>query len=222
MFFYTIWDGEVVNNRSIDNETINDVIKKDETMKDGRGTSVKIRDMILISLFAAMTAVGAFINIPTPSVPFSLQFVFSAYSGVLLGSKRGLLSQLLYIGIGLTGIPVFTRGGGLSYVLQPSFGFLLGFAAGSFVIGLFTERMKGPTMPKLLVAVLAGLACTYLIGVPYLYFIINVLAEAGKKISFQTAIAWGFTPFVLFDLIKAVIVALSGTIVLPILRKHGF
>lgn len=132
------------------------------------------------------------------------------------------MSQLLYIGIGLAGIPVFTKGGGIGYVLQPSFGFILGFAACAFIIGLFAEKMIRPSMPKLLAAVLAGLASTYLIGVPYLYFIVNALAEAGKGISFQTAVAWGFTPFILFDIIKAVIVAASGTVILPILRKQGF
>ena len=73
---------------------------------------MKTKDLVLIALFAALTAAGGFINIPTPFVPFSLQFLFCAYAGVLLGAKRALLSQLLYLAIGLAGLPVFTKGGG--------------------------------------------------------------------------------------------------------------
>ena len=70
---------------------------------------LKTKDMILIALFAALTAIGAFIKIPTPLVPFTLQYLFCAYSGILLGAKHGLYSQLLYLGVGLMGFPVFTQ-----------------------------------------------------------------------------------------------------------------
>ena len=73
-----------------------------------------IRQMIFVALFAALTAIGGFIRIPLGPVPFTLQFLFSAYAGVLLGARLGLYSQILYVGIGLLGIPIFTRGGGIS------------------------------------------------------------------------------------------------------------
>ena len=84
------------------------------------------RNMVLAALFAALTAIGAFLQIPTGTVPITLQFLFTALAGLLLGWKWGAISQLLYVGIGLLGLPVFTQGGGIGYVLQPSFGFLLG------------------------------------------------------------------------------------------------
>lgn len=91
-------------------------------IKKGAGfVRLKTREMILIALFAALTSIGAFIKIPTPIVPLTLQYLFCAYSGILLGSKLGLYSQLLYLVIGLMGFPVFTQGGGLTYIFSANF-----------------------------------------------------------------------------------------------------
>lgn len=180
---------------------------------------IKTRDMILISMFAALTAIGAFIKIPTPIVPFTLQFLFCAYSGVFLGSKHGLYSQLLYVGIGLVGIPIFAKGGGPAYVLQPTFGYLLGFIVCAFVIGKFTEKIKQVTFIKILKPVLLGLFFVYLLGVSYMYMIVNVYF--GKAMSVKAAITAGFTPFITSDLILSVIIAYSAVHVIPVLRRAG-
>ena len=180
---------------------------------------MKTKDLVLIALFAALTAVGGFLNIPTPTVPFSLQFLFCAYAGVLLGSKKALMSQLLYLAIGLIGVPVFTKGGGIGYVLQPSFGFLLGFAVCAFIIGLIVEREPKPGFLRITTAVSLGLLSTYVIGALYLYFITNYLAAPGSEINIATAIAWGVSPFIAFDLIKVAIVSVTSLKILPALRR---
>jgi biotin transport system substrate-specific component len=182
---------------------------------------MKTRNLVLIALFAALTAIGGFLNIPTPTVPFSLQFLFCAYAGVLLGSKNALLSQVLYLSIGLIGLPVFTKGGGIGYVFQPSFGFLLGFAVCAFIIGLIVERAAKPSLMRITLAVLLGLLSTYIIGTIYLYLITNYLAAPGNEINFSTAIAWGVTPFILFDLIKVAIVSITSLKILPVLRRFS-
>lgn len=182
---------------------------------------MKTKDLVLIALFTALTIVGGFLNIPTPTVSFSLQFVFCAYAGVLLGAKRALLSQLLYIAIGLVGLPVFTKGGGISYVFQPSFGFILGFALCAFVIGLIVERSPEPGIVRLSSAVLAGLFMVYLVGVPYLYFMVNYISPPGSGISFAKAISLGFTPFIIFDILKVILVVATGLKILPILRRYN-
>ena len=112
------------------------------------------RNMVLAALFAALTAIGAFLQIPTGTVPITLQFLFTALAGLLLGWKWGAISQLLYVGIGLLGLPVFTQGGGIGYVLQPSFGFLLGLIPAAAVIGALTARRTGYL--TVLAAVLVG------------------------------------------------------------------
>jgi len=180
----------------------------------------KVRDMILIAMFAALTAVGAFIKIPTPIVPITLQFLFCAYAGIFLGARKGFISMVLYVGIGLAGIPIFTKGGGIGYIFEPTFGYLIGFILCAFVIGHFTERMEKITVAKILPAILAGLAAVYIVGVPYLYMIFNVYL--GKPVSFATALAWGFTPFIVTDIIISILVALTAVRVMPILRKSGY
>ena len=101
--------------------------------------------MILCALFAALTAVGAFFKIPFALAAISLQFLFTAMAGVLLGAGYGALSQAVYVLIGLVGVPIFALGGGFSYIFQPTFGFLLGLIPCAFVIG---KLAKIPTPVK--------------------------------------------------------------------------
>lgn len=182
--------------------------------------NLTLREMILISIFAALTAAGAFIKIPTPLVPFTLQFLFCAYSGIFLGGKKALYSQVLYVAIGLIGIPIFANGGGPAYVLQPTFGYLLGFILCAFTIGKLTEATQRLNIAKLLGAVLTGLFFVYLLGVSYLYMIVNFYLH--KQMTVSTAIAVGFTPYITADLILSVLVALTALRVVPILQRAGF
>lgn len=177
------------------------------------------REMILIALFAALTAIGAFIKIPTPFVPFTLQFLFCAYSGVFLGGKHALYAQLLYVGTGLIGIPIFTNGGGPAYVLQPTFGYLLGFIACAFFIGKMTDRFETITFTKMLPVVLGGLFLVYLFGIAHLYGILNFVLN--KPVSIYKTLAIGFFPFITFDIIHAIIVSVTSVYIVPILKRNG-
>ena len=179
-----------------------------------------LREMILISIFAALTAVGAFIRIPTPLVPFTLQFLFCAYSGVFLGGRKGLYSQMLYVGIGLIGIPVFASGGGPAYVLQPTFGYLLGFIVCSYTIGQLVQHFSTITFIKVYSAVLLGLFFVYVCGVGYLYLIVNFYLH--KQMTLQAAIGVGLLPYITSDLILSVLITLTAVRIIPILRKSGY
>lgn len=181
---------------------------------------VSVKDLILIPLFTALTAVGAFIQVPMPLVSFTLQTFFVALSGVLLGSKKGLLSQLLYVLLGLAGAPIFTKGSGIGYVFQPTFGYLIGFIIGAFVIGLLVERLKKINLINIYLCILVGLAIIYVVGVPYLYMISNFYA--GKAMTFGIAISYGFVPFIGGDLLSLIIAALVSARVLPILKRLGY
>ena len=99
----------------------------------------KTKNMILCAMFVALIAVGAFIKIPVPAVPFTLQYLFTMLAGLLLGAKLGFISVCIYIALGLAGLPVFASGGGISYIFQPSFGYIIGFAVGTFVTGSSTS-----------------------------------------------------------------------------------
>ena len=124
----------------------------------------KTRMMILAALFAALTAVGAFIRFPLGAMSVTLQFMFTAMAGVLLGAKWGAVSQTVYVVLGLVGLPVFTMGGGIGYVMQPSFGFLLGLIPSTAVIGALTHRHT--ERPRLFLGCLLGDLVLYLFGVP--------------------------------------------------------
>ena len=112
--------------------------------------------MALCSLFTALIAIGAFLQIPLPNFDyFTLQFFFVLMAGMLLGARLGALSAALYVLIGLLGIPVFAAGGGISYVLRPSFGFLLGFIVTAFCSGWIMQQGQRKWKTCFL-AVLAG------------------------------------------------------------------
>ncbi|GMB01173.1 biotin transporter BioY [Pelosinus sp. IPA-1] len=179
-----------------------------------------LREMILISIFAALTAVGAFIKIPTPLVPFTLQFLFCAYSGIFLGGSKGLYSQLLYVSIGLMGIPIFASGGGPTYILQPTFGYLLGFMTCSYTVGRLVQNFTTISFMKIFSSVLLGLLLVYLCGVGYLYLIVNFYLH--KQMTLQAAIGAGFLPYITSDLILSVIISLTAVRIIPILKKSGY
>jgi biotin transport system substrate-specific component len=180
--------------------------------------NLKTRDMILVALFAALMAVGAMVKIFFPVIPLTFQPFFCAFAGILLGARLGLMSQIVYIAIGLAGIPVFTEGGGLMYVLKPSFGYLLGFAAGAYVIGIIAERLKVMNLKNALISVMSGLAVIYLIGVPYIYLIVKFYMNKASM-NIMGALSAGFFPFILKDLIMFVIVAVVAAQIVPILRR---
>ena len=171
----------------------------------------KTRMMILAALFAALTAVGAFIRFPLGTMSVTLQFMFTAMAGVLLGAKWGAVSQTVYVVLGLVGLPVFTMGGGIGYVMQPSFGFLLGLIPTAWVIGRLTEKENGHW--RIALACLAGLAVLSLIGLPYMYLIMKLYLH--KSITVWTAVKAGMLVYLPGDAIK---IALTVLLYKPLRR----
>ncbi|MDR2090881.1 MAG: biotin transporter BioY [Clostridiales bacterium] len=112
-------------------------------VKKEKKKAVDNRKIAFCGLFAALIAVGAKITIPGPIVPFTVQFLFVNLAGVLLGKRGGMLSVGIYVALGLLGLPVFANGGGgIGYVLNPRFGYLIGFFAGSYAAGAVSEYLK--------------------------------------------------------------------------------
>ncbi len=127
--------------------------------------------LALCGLFTALMTVSAYIRIPAPGVPFTLQTSFVLLSGFLLGAEYSSLSMGVYAFMGLLGLPVFTGGGGVSYILNPSFGYILGFVAGGFVCGLVSRIRGRPSFVQYSLAGLLGLTAIYLLGTAYFYLI---------------------------------------------------
>lgn len=170
------------------------------------------RRMILIALFAALTAVGAFIRIPLGTLHFTLQVFFCLLAGMLLGPLDGALSQVLYILIGIVGVPIFSQGGGLGYVLMPSFGYLLGLVPCAYLSGLIT-RDTDPRLPRMMAGAVAGILALYAIGVPYLYVMVNAFTGT---MTVASALWSGAAIFLPMDIAKGL---LASVITLMVRRR---
>ncbi len=173
---------------------------------------MKTKPLVLSALFAALTAVGAFLRIPIPPSAVTLQFFFTAMAGLLLGRKYGAISQVIYVALGLVGLPIFTMGGGLGSVLQPTFGFLLGLIPCAWVIGTLTK--KSCTTRRVVLASVVGLAVLYAAGLPYMALIMN--AYLGKGWSFFDVLYKGMLLFLPGDALKILVC----TLLAPRLRQR--
>lgn len=91
------------------------------------------------------------------------------------------MSALVYVALGLLGVPIFTEGGGLGYVFKPTFGYLISFALAAYVTGKIAHAAKEPSYARLALAAAAGLAVSYAIGVAYLYCITNFVLGVTKQ-----------------------------------------
>ncbi len=130
--------------------------------------------MILCALFAALTGVGALIAIPLPftPVPITLQTFFIFLAGALLGKYLGALSQLIYLLLGVVGLPVFAKGSsGIGALLGPSGGYLVGFIPAAFLVGYLLERREKPPLGLIFLAMVVGLLAIYLPGVGWLMWV---------------------------------------------------
>lgn len=183
---------------------------------------LNVKDMVLCALFAALISIGATVSIPLPGgIPFSIQPFFAMLAGAVLGSKRGAISMTLYMLMGLVGLPVFSNGaGGFGMILKPSFGYIIGFVVCAYVVGLIVEKSREKNFtPGLIIAPFVGIMVDYIIGVPYLYVVFH--SVMGNAIDVNTALVYGFYPFIALDLVKAaMVVGLLFTLV-PRLEKQG-
>lgn len=153
------------------------------------------RGMIFASVFGAVTAAGAYLMIPVPPVPITLQTFFLYLAAALLGGRLGALSQVVYLLIGIIGLPVFSGGkGGLGVLLGPTGGYLIGFVVGAYVIGRLAELRKNPGPVWLGFAMICGTAVIYLLGVMQLMLV--------ARFSINQAIYAGVLPFLIGDAIK--------------------
>lgn len=183
-------------------------------MKNGR-----TKEMVLCAMFVALIAAGAFIKIPIPVVPFTLQYLFTMMAGLLLGGKLGCCAVGAYMFLGLAGLPIFAAGGGLAYVFQPSFGYIIGFAAGAYVTGVIAHRSGQPGYGRLLAANFAGLAVVYLFGMVYYYLMSNFYL--GSPIGLWPLFLYCFLLAVPGDIALCIVGAILGRRLIPLVREKG-
>lgn len=176
------------------------------------------KNMILSALFIALIAIGAFIRIPVPVCPFTLQLLFTTLAGLLLGARLGFISVCTYIIIGLIGVPIFTEGGGPNYIFQPTFGYLIGFAVGSYIVGLLTENRPKLSFIYLLIVNFLNLLIVYLFGMVYVYFINNFYLNT--PIGIWPVVLYCFLLAVPGDIFLCILAAILGKKLIPNLKYY--
>lgn len=154
-----------------------------------------LRRMIYAALFGALTAIGAFMVIPLQPVPITLQTLCMGLSGLLLGSRTGALSQVIYVLLGIIGMPVFAGGkSGLGTLLGPSGGYIIGFIAAAYIIGRLTEDQDNLSRFRIGIALAAGNLVVYTLGTLQLAWV--------AKLSLIPALLAGVVPFLPGELLK--------------------
>jgi biotin transport system substrate-specific component len=172
----------------------------------------KLRWMVLASLMAALTAVGAYIHVPIGPVPIVLSTLFVLLSGLLLGSRWGFMSICLYLFVGAIGLPVFSGGrGGLAHFFGPTGGYLFGYLLAAWLTGFISERSRGLLFLEIL-GVTMGSLLIYGLGVPWLKMV--------TQMPWAKAFIVGMAPFLIGDAVKASVALILARAVRPVLKRQ--
>ena len=177
------------------------------------------KDLILIALFSALTVIGAYLSLPIQPVAISFQTLIVIMSGMILGSKSGGLSQVIYIFLGLIGLPVFTGGiGGIPILMKPSFGFAIGFIPAAYLSGKVVEKFENNSILKYILASLVATLIIYLFGLPYMAYILNGVLH--KNLSWIKIFQSGCLIFLPGDIIKCILSSLISYKIIPLIKNN--
>ena len=188
--------------------------------------------MVLAALFTGLMVAGALITIPFPQVPLVIANAFPWLAALVLGPLWAAVSTILYLLLGLFGLPVFAKGAaGVGVFLGPTGGFLVGYLLSALVVGGLRDP-AGKNVVRNAVAVAAGLVSVYLAGIPWLAFVVFHGPAGWEPSHFIQALLWATGPaaapflFVVGDVIKAVAVVAVGAVltrlpgVAPLLKNR--
>lgn len=180
------------------------------------GTNVKVRKMCYMALATAIICVlgPLSVNILVSPVPISLA-IFGIYiASYALGARRGSIACILYVLIGLIGVPVFAAyTGGPQKLFGPTGGYIIGYIAVAFFTGLFIEKFENrPYMH--FAGMAAGLLICYAVGTAWLAF--------SASMTFTAALSAGVLPFIPLDIVKMAMGALVGIPLRKALKRADF
>ena len=172
---------------------------------DSRGLLIAER-LGAVAFVTALTAAAAQISVPLPftPVPFTFQPMVVLLGAMALGSRLGATSQVLYLTLGVLGVPVFAASPlpqGIARLIGPTGGYLMAYPAAAFVAGWLAERGLDRRYLTSVVAMSCGLAIVFASGVGWLALYVN----PGRGIG--GALAAGLYPFIIKDLVKVLLAA---------------
>ncbi len=153
-----------------------------------------ITKLLESALFVALIAIGGLISFPIPisEVPFSLQTLFVLLASLVLGPIFGTITCIVYLLLGVIGLPIFaSMKAGPFVLIGPTGGYLIGFVVQAPIVGILSRKIHP------IIALASGLLTIYLIGV--------IQLSAISKISLTAGIIAGILPFLPFDILKLII-----------------
>ncbi len=161
---------------------------------------MKTRDIVYIGIFAAIITICSWISIPL-TVPFTLQTFAVFLTVLLLGGRRGTIAVLIYILLGIVGIPVFSGfKGGIAVLLGPTGGYIVGFIATALIMWAFEHVKTDNKTVSSVISMLLGLFSCYAIGTAWFSRIYNNGTDTPASIS--VILGWCVIPFIIPDLVK--------------------
>ncbi len=170
-------------------------------------------DITLVGMFVALMAIGANITAIAPflhvgGVPITLQTFFAILAGAILGKRLGAVAMVVYMLVGLAGVPVFADlTGGPSTIFKATFGFVISYIFTAYIIGLIVEKKK--SIAAYIVAALIGMAVNYLFGTNWMYFAFKFWAAAPDGFTYKVAWLWMVAPLPK-DIILAVFAGITA------------
>jgi biotin transport system substrate-specific component len=162
-----------------------------------------------VLLVTALTAAAAQVSFPIPltPVPFTLQPMVVLLGAAALGGRLGSCSQILYLAVGVAGMPVFANSPvlpqGAARLLGPTGGYLMSYPIAAFVVGTLAERGFDRRYVRSIAAMLVGLAIIYALGVLWLAF----FAHVPQVLGLRSALVAGAAPFLAADVLKVLLAA---------------
>ena len=170
--------------------------------------------IVITALFAALTAVFSQISIPIGPVPINLAMLSVFVAGGLLGIRRAMISQLVYVLLGAVGVPVFAGfKGGFAALAGPTGGYIIGYILAEGTIALICHFWNKKVV-ALIVAMVAGLAVCYAFGTAW--FMVIYMKNTGP-VGLMTVLGWCVFPFIIPDLVKmALAIAITKAVSLRI------
>lgn len=167
------------------------------------------KDITLCAMFTVLFIIASKVVIPVGIIPLTLQTMVVFLAGTLLKPRQILTSYALFFIMGMLGLPVFANGGGLSYVLQPSFGFLVSFPIAACFLAILKAKLHLHAAIQLFPVCMLALFIIYTIGCLYMYGIMNYYMNMHKD--FGSVLAIGAIPFLLSDTISAILGCICAT-----------
>lgn len=138
------------------------------------GDSIISSQVFWVAAFTVLTALAAQVTVPVQPVPFTLQTMLVLLSGAFLGSRNGAYSQILYLFLGIIGLPVFAQtadGFGFARLFGPTGGYLLAFPLGAYITGLIIEKRN--TLFTIIIAMILAQLTILAVGSTYLSIYMN-------------------------------------------------